>query len=36
MRISNALVVIILLSQEDTFFMSVRDLMGTGTQEEIH
>jgi len=36
MRISNALAAIILSSQEDTFFMSVQDLTGTGAQEEIH
>ena len=27
---------IILLSQEDTFSMNVKDLMGIGTREEIH
>ena len=35
-RILNTLAEIILFSQEDTFFMSVQDLMGTGTQEEIY
>ena len=36
MKNSNVYAEIILLNQEDTFFMIVQGLMGTGTQEEIH
>jgi len=35
MRTSNVCAIIILLNREGTFFMNVKDLMGTGTQEEI-
>ena len=36
MKNSNVHVKTIQLNQEDTFFMIVWGLMGTGTQEEIH
>ena len=36
MKNSNVYMEIILSNQEDTFFMIVWDLMGTGTQEETH
>ena len=36
MKTSNVLAATIPSSQEDTSFMSIWDLIGTGTQEEIH
>ena len=36
MKTSNVHAATIPSSQEDTSSMSVQDLMGTGTQEEIH